>query len=134
MIARDGEGATKLVEIQVEGAGNPEDALKAVTAIARSPLVKTMIFGEDANCGRIITAAGYSGADFDPNYVDIYLGSLLVCKGGCVVDFNEETAKQILHEKEVKILVKLNKGVYADRMWTCDFSYDYIKINGSYRT
>lgn len=134
MIARDGEGATKLVEIQVEGAGNPEDALKTASAIARSPLVKTAIFGEDANWGRIITAAGYSGAEFDPNYVDIYIGNLLVCKNGCAVDFSEETAGKILHEKEIKILVKLNKGVYSDRMWTCDFSYDYVKINGSYRS
>lgn len=134
MIAKDGEGATKLIEIQVEGAANQEDALKAATAVAKSPLVKTAMFGEDANCGRIFTAVGYSGADFDPNYVDIFIGNLLVYKNGCAVDFSEETAKQLLHEKEIKILIKLNKGIYSDRMWTCDFSYDYIKINGSYRT
>ncbi|NTV89220.1 MAG: bifunctional glutamate N-acetyltransferase/amino-acid acetyltransferase ArgJ [Clostridiales bacterium] len=134
LIARDGEGATKLVEVVVEGAANPEDAYKAVSAIAKSPLVKTAIFGEDANWGRIITAAGYSGAEFDPIYTDIYLGDLMVCKSGCALPFDEKKAKDILHGNEVRILVKLNKGVYSDRMWTCDFSFDYVKINASYRS
>ncbi|MEN6316947.1 MAG: bifunctional glutamate N-acetyltransferase/amino-acid acetyltransferase ArgJ [Clostridiaceae bacterium] len=134
LIARDGEGATKLVEVAVEGAGNPEDAYKAACAIAKSPLVKTAIFGEDANWGRIITAAGYSGADFDPAYTEIYIGSLLVCKNGCAVKFDEKAAKEILHGKEVKLLIRLNKGVYSDHVWTCDFSFDYVKINASYRS
>lgn len=134
MIARDGEGATKLVEIVVEGAGSEEDAYKTVCSIAKSPLVKTAIFGEDANWGRIITAAGYSGAEFDPAHTDIFLGSLMVCKNGCAVNFDEKKAKEILHEKEVKILIKLNKGIFTDRMWTCDFTYDYVKINASYRS
>lgn len=134
LIARDGEGATKLLEIVAEGAGNPEDAYKAASAIAKSPLVKTAMFGEDANWGRIITAVGYSGAEFDPAYTDIYIGSLQVCKAGCALPFDEKTAKEILHEKEIKLLVRLNKGVYSDRVWTCDFSYDYVKINGSYRS
>jgi glutamate N-acetyltransferase/amino-acid N-acetyltransferase len=134
MIARDGEGATKLVEVNIEGAGNPDDAYKAACTIAKSPLVKTAIFGEDANWGRIITAAGYSGVDFDPAYTDIYIGNILVCKSGCAVNFDEKAAKALLHEKEIKLLVKLNKGVYSDRVWTCDFSYDYVKINASYRT
>ena len=134
LIARDGEGATKLVEVVIEGAGNPDDAYKAACAIAKSPLVKTAIFGEDANWGRIITAAGYSGADFDPAYTDIYIGDLLVCKNGCAVNFDENEAKAHLQGKEVKLLVKLNKGIYGDRVWTCDFSYDYVKINASYRS
>jgi glutamate N-acetyltransferase/amino-acid N-acetyltransferase len=134
LIARDGEGATKLVEVAVDGAGSPEDAYKAACAIAKSPLVKTAIFGEDANWGRIFTAAGYSGAEFDPAYTDIHIGGLLVCKGGCAVKFDEKAAKELLHEKEVRITVKLNKGVYSDRVWTCDFSYDYVKINASYRS
>ncbi len=134
LIARDGEGATKLIEVTVEGAGSTEDAYKAACAIAKSPLVKTTIFGEDANWGRIITATGYSGAEFDPAYIDIYIGSLLVCKSGCAVNFDEKAAKEILQAKEVKLLVKLNKGVYSDRVWTCDFSFDYVKINASYRT
>lgn len=134
LIARDGEGATKLVEVVVEGAANPDDAYKAASSIAKSPLVKTAIFGEDANWGRIITAAGYSGAEFDQSYVDIYIGDLLVCKSGCAVDFDEGRAKEILHGSEVKLTVRLNKGIFSDRMWTCDFSYDYVKINASYRS
>ncbi len=133
-IARDGEGATKLIEVSVEGAGSPEDAYKAACSIAKSPLVKTMIFGEDANWGRIFTAAGYSGAEFDPNYSDIYISDLLVCKNGCAVDFDEEAARALLQKNEVRLLVKLGKGVYADRVWTCDFSLDYVKINSNYRS
>jgi len=134
LIAKDGEGATKLVEIMVEGAASENDAYLVVNSVAKSPLVKTAIFGEDANWGRIITAAGYSGASFDPNLVDIYIGNLLVCKNGAAQRFNEDEAKKILKEKEVKILIKLNQGSFSDRMWTCDFSYDYVKINGSYRS
>lgn len=133
-IARDGEGATKLIEVSVEGAGSPEDAYKAACSIAKSPLVKTMIFGEDANWGRIFTAAGYSGAEFDPNYADIYIGDLLVCKNGCAANFDEEAARALLQKNEVRLLVKLGKGVYSDRVWTCDFSLDYVKINASYRS
>jgi len=134
LIARDGEGATKLVEVVVEGAGSPDDAYKAACAIAKSPLVKTAIFGGDANWGRIITAVGYSGAEFDPDYTDIYIGDILVCKNGCAVDFSEEKAKKVLSSSDVKLLVKLNKGIYSDRVWTCDLSYDYVKINASYRS
>jgi glutamate N-acetyltransferase/amino-acid N-acetyltransferase len=134
LIAKDGEGATKLIEVVVEGAGSPGDAYKAASAIAKSPLVKTAIFGEDANWGRIATAAGYSGADFNPSLVDIYIGSLLVCKSGCAVDFDEAEANDILKKSEVRLLIKLNKGVYSDHIWTCDFSYDYVKINASYRS
>ncbi|HHW31961.1 MAG TPA: bifunctional glutamate N-acetyltransferase/amino-acid acetyltransferase ArgJ [Clostridiaceae bacterium] len=134
MIARDGEGATKLVEISVEGAATEADAYAAVSAVAKSPLVKTAIFGEDANWGRIMTAIGYSGADFDPERVDIFIGDLMVCKNGAAVNFDEGRAKEILKNEEVKILIKLNNGKFADRMWTCDFSYDYVKINASYRS
>lgn len=134
LIAKDGEGATKLVEVSVNGALTEEDAYKAVTAICKSPLVKTAIFGEDANWGRIITAAGYSGASFDPNLVDISIGDLMVCKNGTAIAFDEDAAKKILKSHEIKIVVNLKKGNYSDRMWTCDFSYDYVKINGSYRS
>jgi len=133
-IAADGEGATKLVEIKVNGASCEDDALKIANAIATPPLVKTAIFGEDANWGRIITAAGYSGANFDPNLVDIYIGNLLVCKNGTAVSFSEEKAKEILSQNEISIIIDLNSGTHSDRMWTCDFSYDYVKINGSYRS
>ncbi|MBN1775178.1 MAG: bifunctional glutamate N-acetyltransferase/amino-acid acetyltransferase ArgJ [Clostridiales bacterium] len=134
MIAADGEGATKLIEVRVEGAPSEEDALLIVRSICRSPLCKTAIFGEDANWGRILTAAGYSGASFNPDRADIYFGTLQVCKGGCALDFDEAEAKRILSESTVLIDVRLHSGSCADRMWTCDFSYDYVKINGSYRT
>jgi glutamate N-acetyltransferase/amino-acid N-acetyltransferase len=134
LIARDGEGATKLVEIRASGVRSSEDAYKIVLAIAKSPLVKTAIFGEDANWGRILTAAGYSGAIFDPENCDIYLGDLKVCEKGCALPFDEVAAKLILQQKELLIRFELNEGTASDRMWTCDFSYDYIRINGSYRT
>ncbi len=134
LIAKDGEGATTLINVAIEGAGSPEDAYKAVCAVAKSPLVKTTIFGKDANWGRIITAVGYSGAEFDPNYTDIYIGDVLVCKNGYAAAYDEALANAQLDKSEIKLLVRLNKGVYSDHMWTCDFSYDYVKINASYRS
>ncbi len=134
LIARDGEGATKLIDIVVNGAATPEDAYKIVLAVGRSPLVKTAMFGEDANWGRILTAAGYSGADFDPAGCDIYLGSLKVCAHGNALLFDESEAKKVLKKDEIQIRIELQDGGFSDRLWTCDFSYDYVKINGSYRT
>jgi len=134
MIAMDGEGATKFVEIIAEGAASEKDAYNIVSAVAKSPLVKTALFGEDANWGRILNAAGYSGASFNPEKVDIYLGNLLVCKNGAAVAFDEAKAKSILQQKNIVITLKLKEGKFSDRMWTCDLSYDYVKINGSYRT
>ena len=133
-LAKDGEGATKLLEICVEKANTAEDAYKIALAIAKSPLCKTAFFGEDANWGRILTAAGYSGAEFDPLRVDIYIGDLKVCEKGEALPFDEEAALEILKKNEVKVLVDMLDGQYNDKMWTCDFSYDYVKINGSYRT
>lgn len=134
LIAKDGEGATKLVEIIAEGASSEDDAYKVVSSVAKSPLVKTAIFGEDANWGRILTAVGYSGANFDPQKVDITIGDLAFCRNGAAVGFDEDKAKKILGQNEIKIHINLNSGSFSDRMWTCDFSYDYIKINGSYRS
>lgn len=134
LMAKDGEGATKLVEVIVDGAENEEDAYKVVSSVAKSPLVKTAIFGEDANWGRILTATGYSGASFDPNLIDITIGNLLVCRNGCAVNFDEAAAKELLKKKEISIKINLKKGKVSDRIWTCDFSYDYVKINGSYRS
>ena len=133
-IARDGEGATKLVEVRCDGAATPEDAYKVVLAVAKSPLVKTAFFGEDANWGRILTAAGYSGASFDPAHADIHLGALQVCAAGTALPFDESEAKRILSEREVTVTIRLGAGGFSDRIWTCDFSYDYVKINGSYRS
>ena len=134
LIAKDGEGATKLIEIQVDGAGDENDAYKVVSTVAKSPLVKTAIFGEDANWGRIFTAVGYSGASFDPNLTDIYLGDILVCRNGAAANFDEAAVKEVIKKKEIVIKINLKKGNVSDRIWTCDFSYDYVKINGSYRS
>ncbi len=134
LMAKDGEGATKLIEIQVDGAGDESDAYKVVSTVAKSPLVKTTIFGEDANWGRIFTAVGYSGASFDPNLTDIYIGDILVCRNGAAANFDEAAAKELLKKKEIIIKINLKKGNVSDRIWTCDFSYDYVKINGSYRS
>ena len=134
MVARDGEGATKLVEVIVHGARTAEDAYRIVQAVAKSPLVKTAMFGEDANWGRILTAAGYSGAVFDPSRCDIFIGDLQVCSGGAALAFDETCAKEILASDNIAIRLEMNEGESWDRVWTCDFSYDYVRINGSYRT
>ena len=134
MLASDGEGATKLIEIEVSGAANADDAKLIVTSVARSPLCKTAFFGMDANCGRIMTAVGYSGAKFDPYKVDIDLGGLPVYRDGCALPFDEDAADKILHEHDINVKITLHEGAFSDRMFTCDFSYDYVKINGSYRS
>lgn len=134
MLAKDGEGATKLVEIRVEHCTDKESAHLILNAIAKSPLVKTALFGQDANWGRIFTAAGYSGANFDPEKVDIYLRDLLVCKNGVALPFDEDVALKILKEEEVLIILDFKTGEFDDKIWTCDLSLDYVKINGSYRS
>ena len=134
MLAADGEGATKFVEIEVHGAKDEKDAKLIVTSVARSPLCKTAFFGEDANIGRILTAVGYSGASFDPEKVDIHLNGLLMYKDGAAVAFDEDEASRLLAEHDLKVDITLYEGDAYDRMFTCDFSYDYVKINGSYRT
>lgn len=134
LIASDGEGATKLIQISVEGAAHPDYALSIARAISKSPLVKTAFNGEDANWGRILTAAGYSGAQFNPDKCDIYLGGLQVCKNGQGLKFDEEKAKKILSEHDILVRICLNEGDFNEKMWTCDFSKEYININGSYRS
>ena len=134
MIARDGEGATKMVELKIEGAASETDAVKIGKSIATSNLVKTAIFGEDANWGRILAAVGYAGVPIQPELINIYLGDLLVCRGGTGLAFDEAKAKKILTQKEILITVELGNGRSGASIWTCDFSYDYVKINGSYRT
>jgi len=134
MIASDGEGASKLVEVEVVGAKTEKDAYLCVLAICRSPLCKTAIFGQDANCGRFITALGYSGADIDPDKISMFLSGLPVYEKGVALPFDEDVAKEKLSEHDILIRVELNDGEYCDRMWTCDFTYDYVKINASYRS
>src|SRR5690606_18760696 len=133
-IVRDGEGATKLVEIRVVGARSEEDAVQIGRSISRSNLVKTAIYGEDANWGRILCAAGYAGVEFDPNRVDVYIGELLVAQNGAGLSFDEAKAKEILHEPDVVLTVDLKAGPAAATVWTCDLTYEYVKINASYRT
>jgi glutamate N-acetyltransferase/amino-acid N-acetyltransferase len=134
MIAGDGEGATKIVEVQVKGACSHADARIAACSIAGSNLVKTAVFGEDANWGRIITALGYSGAKFDPNMVDIFLGPVQVAQNGAGLAFDEITAKEALQGIEIVITVDLKNGETSATAWGCDLTYDYVRINASYRT
>lgn len=134
MIARDGEGATKLVEIMVRHASTFEEAKKVAMAVANSNLVKTAIFGEDANWGRIICAVGYSGVEVDPDKIDIYLGDEKMAENGVGLKFSEEKAKEILEQDTVVIVIDLNMGDVDATAWTCDLSFDYVKINADYRT
>ena len=133
-LAADGEGATKLIEVQVNGARSAEDAYKVCSSIATSPLVKTSINGCDANWGRIITAIGYSGADIDHERIDISINKIRVCRSGAASIFDEDKLVEQLEKDEVIISVQLNYGEYSDRIWTCDYSEEYVQINGSYRT
>lgn len=133
-IARDGEGATKLVEITVKGAPDEEAARTVARSISGSNLVKTAIYGEDANWGRILCAAGYAGVPFDPENVSVFLGELCVARRGAAVPFDEAKASEILREPEVRILVDLGAGSAEATAWTCDMTYDYVKINASYRS
>jgi glutamate N-acetyltransferase/amino-acid N-acetyltransferase len=134
-IARDGEGARKLVTIDVEGAPTEAGAEKMARAIANSPLVKTAIAGSDPNWGRIITAAGYSGVVFDPAKTDIDMQGIPVCRGGLAADFSEEELAKKLDAKDCSIRVTIRgRGKGKARFWTCDFTEGYIRINGSYRT
>ena len=134
MIARDGEGATRLVTVEVRGARTPLDADRVARAIANSPLVKTALAGADPNWGRIICAAGYSGASFDPNKVDVLVNDLCLCRKGVDAGFDEAAAHQEFDRKELTLRVDLHAGSASARVWTCDFTQDYITINASYRT
>jgi len=134
MLAADGEGASKLLTIKIKNAPTYQDAKLIAQAIAKSPLCKTAAYGEDANWGRLLTAAGYSGAQFDPEKVDIFIGELQVCKNGGGLDFSEEEALKILKEKEVVYTLDFICGEGNYTAWTCDLSHDYVTINGSYRS
>jgi glutamate N-acetyltransferase/amino-acid N-acetyltransferase len=134
-IARDGEGARKLVRVLVSGAKKESEAEKIGRAISNSPLVKTAIAGSDPNWGRILAAAGYSGADFDPSKVDIYLQGKRVCKKGLAAPMDETAMAKALNAKDVVIDFRIEgKGKGQAEFWTCDFTEGYIEINGSYRT
>ena len=138
MIASDGEGAGRLITCTVMGAETEEQAEQMAKAVVRSPLVKCAVFGTDANWGRVLCAIGYSGAQFDPKDVEVKFlsraGELLVCAGGQGVAFDEALAKQVLSEDEVVIQVTLTSGSATCSCWGCDLTYDYVKINGDYRS
>lgn len=138
MIAGDGEGATKLLICDVNGAQDVKSAKVIARSVIASALVKAAMFGADANCGRILCAIGYSGADFDPDRVGVWFeskaGRIQVCENGCGLAFDEELAKKILSESEINIDIALRQGDGCARAWGCDLTYDYVKINGDYRT
>jgi glutamate N-acetyltransferase/amino-acid N-acetyltransferase len=133
-IARDGEGATKLLEVRVRGARTERDARTAARAVAASNLVKSAVFGEDANWGRVLCAVGYSGADFDPDAVDVFIGDEKVAENGAALPFSEERAARALAGKHVVITIDMKTGDAGATAWGCDLTYDYVRINGSYRT
>ena len=138
LIAGDGEGATRLLECKVVGTDSKQTARTVAKSVICSSLLKAAMFGADANWGRVLCAIGYSGAKVDVSKIDVAFasaaGTIPVCKNGCGVDFSEEIAKKILSEKEIEILVCLNSGNESSRAWGCDLTYDYVKINGDYRT
>ena len=133
-VARDGEGATRLIEVRVKGARTTADARLAARAIAASNLVKAAVFGRDANWGRVMAAAGYSGAVFDPERADVFLGAEQVAAGGAGLPFSEERAAAELEKDPVVITVDFGEGEGTAVAWGCDLTYDYVRINASYRT
>lgn len=138
MLAKDGEGATKLLECEVKGAKDLDTAIIVAKSVIRSPLFKCAMFGEDANWGRILCAIGYAEADFEIDKVDVDLaskyGTVAVCHNGAGVEFSEEEASRILSSDEIFIHVDLKQGTESAKAWGCDLTYDYVKINGDYRS
>lgn len=138
MLAKDGEGATKLVLCEVNNAKTEEIAKTCAKSVIRSPLVKTAMFGSDANWGRVLCALGYAGAEIDVTKIDVSFvsakGEIFVCRNGAGIEFSEEKAKEILLEDEITIKVDLNDGEFSATAYGCDLTYDYVKINGDYRT
>ncbi len=138
MLAKDGEGATKLLECNVKGADDLDTAITVAKSVIRSPLFKCAMFGADANWGRILCAVGYAEAEFDINKVDVSIlsksGKIDVCKNGSGIDFSEETAKTVLLEDEITIDISIGDGNAEATAWGCDLTYGYVKINGDYRS
>ena len=135
-IVRDGEGATKFITITVEGGKTGEECRKVAYAIAHSPLVKTAFFASDPNLGRILAAVGYAGIDdLDQTSIDLYLDDVLVAKnGGRHIDYDEADGQRVMKQSEITVRVLLARGIVTDTVWTCDLSYDYVKINADYRS
>ncbi|HEY3342409.1 MAG TPA: bifunctional ornithine acetyltransferase/N-acetylglutamate synthase, partial [Anaerolineae bacterium] len=133
-MARDGEGATKLITLNITGARDEHMADVVGRTIAKSPLVKTAFYGEDANWGRVIAAAGYSGEDVDPQRMSLWFGDVLVFHSGMPTQYSEEDATQAIKPREVQVHLDLGLGDASATIWTCDLSHDYVTINGKYRT
>jgi glutamate N-acetyltransferase/amino-acid N-acetyltransferase len=137
-MARDGEGASKLLTVTVQGVENEKAAETLAKSVAGSSLVKAACFGADANWGRVLCAMGYAGVPCNPDEVNVSFagksGSIEVCRGGGPVEFSEADAKRILSGEEIEICISAGKGKVAAVVWGCDLTYDYVKINGSYRT
>jgi glutamate N-acetyltransferase/amino-acid N-acetyltransferase len=137
-MARDGEGATKMLSVTVNGAADEKSAEILARAVASSSLVKTAIFGSDANWGRVLCALGYAGVAFNPSRVSVSFASaaglVQVCRDGSTFPFSEDEAKKILSEESVEIHISIEAGNGNATVWGCDLSYDYIKINGDYRS
>lgn len=136
MIVRDGEGATKFITVQVDAGKNTDECAKVAYAIAHSPLVKTAFFASDPNLGRILAAIGYAGVDdLDVSGIQLYLDDVLVAEqGGRALNYREEDGQRVMNQSEITVHVVLNRGSASTTVWTCDFSYDYVKINASYRS
>jgi glutamate N-acetyltransferase/amino-acid N-acetyltransferase len=138
MLARDGEGATKLLECRVTGAKSKRDARLAAKGVISSSLMKAAMFGADANWGRVLCALGYSGAEIDVTRVSVAFespaGHVCVCENGAGIPFPEDVAARVLAGEEITILIALHDGDCSATAWGCDLTYDYVKINGDYRT
>lgn len=136
MIVRDGEGATKFITVQVDAGKDADECAKVAYAIAHSPLVKTAFFASDPNLGRILAAIGYAGVgDLDVSGIQLYLDDVLVAEqGGRALNYREEDGQRVMNQSEIAVHVVLNRGLASTTVWTCDFSYDYVKINASYRS
>jgi len=138
MLAADGEGATKLLDCTVSGASDVATAKTAAKSVICSSLVKTAMFGADANWGRVLCALGYAGVDLDVEKINVSFksaaGEIPVCRNGAGIPFDEDTAKKILLENDIQILIDLQSGDASAQAWGCDLTYDYVKINGDYRT
>jgi glutamate N-acetyltransferase/amino-acid N-acetyltransferase len=134
-IAGDGEGATHLVTIEVDGLRTPAEARRVAKAVADSPLVKTAIFGADPNWGRIVSAAGYSGVHFEERDLSLWLGDMLLYQSGTPQSFNAaEASGYIKNNREITLLLKFNLGSNSCKFWTCDLTYDYVRLNAEYST
>lgn len=134
LVARDGEGATKFLEITVRGAANFAEAKQAAMTVAKSPLVKTAFFGQDPNWGRIICAIGYSGAQAAPEKTSMAIGNIPIVAQGMGISYDEQALKAVMAEHDITVTVDLGAGTAEATVWSCDFSYEYVKINGEYHT